>query len=73
MLGDHPLPEDCDDRDCPRFPCVMFKRGFADGHGAGSAAWLCGAGLSDGLARQPVTPQGHAGWRSLGQRDGDPC
>jgi len=25
-------------QDCPRFPCRVYREGFADGHGAGYAA-----------------------------------
>lgn len=51
------LAEDCRDEECPRFPCVMFRRGyeagfrdgFGAGFGAGEAAGYA-AGYSAGAA-----------------------
>lgn len=44
---DHPRWNECGDQHCDRFPCVVYKEGYADGfedgHGAGY-----GAGYADG-------------------------
>lgn len=39
----------CDDDDCPRFPCRVYKEGWADGHAAGSASGYA-SGYSDGYS-----------------------
>lgn len=35
VRNDEHLAEDCPDRYCPRFPCVMYRRGFEAGHRRG--------------------------------------
>lgn len=39
----------CDDEDCPRFICRVYKEGYADGYGDGNAAGYA-AGHADGYA-----------------------
>jgi hypothetical protein len=46
MPDDHPHYSDCPDADCPRFPCRVWREGYAAGHAAGYAA-----GAADGYAQ----------------------
>jgi flagellar biosynthesis/type III secretory pathway protein FliH len=39
----------CDDEYCDRFPCRVYREGFAAGHEAGTAAGYA-AGRADGYA-----------------------
>jgi hypothetical protein len=39
----------CDDEDCPRYPCRIYREGYADGYGDGNAAGYA-AGSADGYA-----------------------
>lgn len=41
--------QSCDDPDCPRFGCKVYKEGYADGHGAGFAEGYS-AGYGDGYS-----------------------
>jgi len=43
----------CQDDDCPRFICQVYKEGYQDGHAAGSASGYAAgyeAGYADGAA-----------------------
>jgi hypothetical protein len=62
--SDH-LAEDCRNENCPRFPCVMFHRGYeagyrkgySDGHADGRAAGYAegyAVGYAKGLAERPL-------------------
>jgi hypothetical protein len=46
---DHPDYRECTDQDCPRFPCRVYREGYADGYGDGQAAGYA-AGAADGYA-----------------------
>jgi hypothetical protein len=46
------LPEDCGDDDCPRYGCVMFRKGFLAGYRSGyQDGWT--EGYAEGLAARP--------------------
>jgi hypothetical protein len=48
------LAEDCRDDDCPRFPCVMWRKGFAAGYRRGYDQGFeegYAAGYADGYAK----------------------
>lgn len=48
VRNDSHLAQDCADPECPRFPCVMYRRGFQAGHESG---WEEGydVGFADGV------------------------
>jgi flagellar biosynthesis/type III secretory pathway protein FliH len=50
----------CDDEYCDRFPCRVYKEGYAAGHGAGSAAGYA-AGRADGYSEGYSDGQADAG------------
>ena len=39
----------CEDEDCPRYPCRVYREGYTDGYGDGNAAGYA-AGHADGYA-----------------------
>jgi hypothetical protein len=47
MPDDHPHYSDCPDADCPRFPCRVWREGYAAGYAAGAADGYA-QGVSDG-------------------------
>ena len=49
----------CDDEDCPRFICRVYKEGFADGHAAGFGAGQA-AGYAEGYGEGYVEAESAA-------------
>ena len=49
--------ESCYDMDCPRFPCRVYKQGFADGYAAGTAAGQA-EGYAEGYAQATADASG---------------
>ena len=48
LKADHDY-QTCEDPDCPRFPCRVYKDGYERGHGDGEAAGFA-AGYAAGAA-----------------------
>jgi len=49
MPDDHPHWSQCPDPHCDRFPCQVYREGYADGSQAGYASGYA-AGNADGFA-----------------------
>lgn len=49
----------CDDDDCPRFICRVYKEGFENGHGAGYAGGQA-AGYAEGYGEGYVAAESAA-------------
>ena len=52
-MSDNHDPHDCNDPDCPRFPCRMFQAGVRRGYEIGYAAGY-DQGFPDGIAACPL-------------------